>query len=67
MYVAFACRCGSSFEVDGAYQESSYAEVWELAKSFVDAHVACGFIAKSPDTKVMNVHFGEKKDPSSLD
>jgi hypothetical protein len=61
MYVAFACKCGSSFEVDGAYQESSYQEVWELAKDFVNAHVSCGFTAKSTETKVMNLHFGEKR------
>lgn len=61
MYVAFACRCGASFEVDGAYQEAAYVEVWELAKDFVNAHVSCGFISKSADTKVMNVHFGEKR------
>jgi hypothetical protein len=64
MYVAFACQCGASFEVD-SYQEEEANTVWDMAQRFVESHTKCGFVSKATlkdETKVMNLHFGVKKD-----
>lgn len=61
MYVSFACHCGDSLEIE-SYQEQESQEIWGLAKRFVDSHTQCGFVSKTePDSKVMNLHFGTKK------